>query len=945
MRRYLRLTLVPLSFAAALCGTLNGAPEPKAVNPAAKHWAFAAPKRPPLPAVKNTAWAGTPIDRFILARIEAEGLRPSTQASKTSLLRRVTFDLTGLPPTPDEVTAFLADESPNAYEKVVDRLLASPRFGEHQARYWLDAARFGDTHGLHLDNYREIWPYRDWVIRAFNGNMPFDQFVLKQLAGDLLNESTVDDQVATGFLRCHVTTSEGGSIEEEVYVRNVTDNVDTIGTVFLGLTVGCSRCHDHKFDPLTMKDYYQLFAFFNSIDGSPLDGNAAKHAPVARIGSKEQLAAIESLNRQIDSLQQKISTTSRKISIEEPVGSKEPPKPKRAEIVWVDDALPTNSRAIVDGRVNAAWKFVAKPSPVFSGEKSIQHSSDGLGQVVVEGINPAYKVGTGDTLFAHVYLDPQNLPKEIMLQWHSTGWLHRAYWGDNRIEWGRDGSTERHPMGKLPESGKWVRLEVKATDVGLKPGAAISGFAMTSFGGNLHWDKAGMVTMTPQGDQSFETLSAWLQFLKSTKNAGLPKAIQDIIKLDAAKRSAEQSHAIRDYFVERVYAKTRPIFEPMLRDLKALEQERSRLEQALPTSLVFKERKDPRPAYVLKRGEYDRRAGQVDRATPAFLPPLAGDAPKNRLGLATWLISAENPLLARTTVNRLWQQIFGIGFVKTAEDLGTQGETPSHRELLDWLAVEFRESQWDVKRLLKLIVTSNTYRQSSVVSADRLAKDPANRLLSRGPRFRLDAEMVRDQALFVSGLLIEQVGGPSGKPPQPTGLWEAVGYTSSNTAKFVADSAPEKTHRRSLYTFWKRTSAPPQMTALDAPSREFCVVRRERTNTPLQALLLMNETQFVECSRGLASRAIRSDSESPPNRIRFMFLAAVGREPDAAELAELLAVYRDQRTVFAKNENAARKLAGNSTGKTDTPIPVGDRAAYTMTANLILNLDEVLTKE
>jgi mono/diheme cytochrome c family protein len=674
--------------------------------PYATHWSFIAPTRPEVPKVKNAAWPRDPVDRFILARLESVGLQPSPEANKTTLIRRVTLDLTGLPPTPTEVDAFLADTSPNAYEQVVDRLLRSPRYGEHMARFWLDAARYGDTHGLHLDNYREMWPYRDWVIQAFNANKPYDQFVIEQLAGDLLPGATLDQIVATGFNRCHVTTSEGGSIEEEVYVRNVVDRVETTGTVFMGLTVGCCRCHDHKFDPVSSKEFYQLFAFFNSLDGPALDGNAALPAPTVRVPTKEQTEQVDRTWQRIAALRQRI-----------------------------------------DSEVAEAW-----------------------------------------------------------------------------------------------------------------------------------------------------------------------------------------------------YTKSQAALAPLRKQLVATEKERVRIEKQMPATLVFKERPTPTPSYVLKRGEYDQRREQVGRETPKFLPPLSAKAKRDRLALARWLVSPEHPLTARVEVNRLWQQLFGIGIVKTTEDFGSQGEPPSHPDLLDYLAVQFREEGWDIKKMLKRLMMSATYRQSSRVTKDRLAKDAENRLLSRGPRFRLDAEMLRDQALFVSGLLVEKLGGPSVKPPQPAGLWEAVGYTGSNTKNFVPDHGHEKVHRRGLYTFWKRTAPPPEMNTFDAPSRESCIVRRERTNTPLQALLLMNDPQFVEAARTLAERTLKEAGATPEERLTFLFRVTTARRPDANELSELLAAYRDHLATFRRDEAKAKQLLSVGEMKADTALNPSELAAWTMIANLLLNLDEVINK-
>jgi mono/diheme cytochrome c family protein len=908
------------------------------------HWAWAPPRRPALPKVGDASWPRNPIDSFILARLEKEGLRPSPEADRVTLIRRVTLDLTGLPPTPAEVDAFLADAGPDAYEKVVDRLLRSPRYGEHMARFWLDAARYGDTHGLHLDNYREMWPYREWVIKAFNRNLPYDRFILDQLAGDLLPDATTDDIVASGFNRCHVTTSEGGSIDEEVYVRNVVDRVDTTGTVFLGLTVGCARCHDHKYDPIKAKDYYGLFAFLNSLDEKPLDGNAAAPPPVVRLGTPEHTAALAKLEEKAADLRRRIADEVAKVNYDDTGDAGEAEGPERRDYVWIDDALPAGAKS-TPGGVNGSWDFVCAPEhPVYSGHRSMVRRATGLSQNYFEDAQPGLHVGKGDTLFAYVYLDPARPPKEIMLQWNIGAWRHRAYWGEDRIDWGAANTPERLRLGPLPPPGEWVRLEVGAARVGLTPGTVINGWAFTQFDGTVYWDRAGIVTATPQGRQQFDSLSGWLCAERALGGTGLPKDVQAALKAGAGKRNGAQKKQLRDYFLEHVYAKTRPLFESLERQLGDVDSQREQLEKQLPTTLVSKELTTPRPSYILKRGEYDKRGEEVGRATPGFLPPMPPGAARNRLGLAEWLVSSEQPLTARVAVNRFWEHFFGTGLVKTAEDFGTQGEPPSHPELLDWLAVQFREGGWDVKKTVRRIVTSATYRQSSRVTPDRLAKDPANRLLSRGPRFRLDAETLRDQALFVSGLLVERLGGPSVKPPQPAGLWEAVAYTGSNTAHFTADTGADKVHRRSVYTFWKRTAPPPQMMTLDAPSRESCCVRRERTDTPLQALLLLNEPQYVECSRALAERAMREGRTTPEGRVAYLFRLATARQPDAKELAELVGVYRDNLATFTRDVDAARKLIVVGESKPDATLNPSELAAWTMVANLVLNLDEVLNK-
>ncbi|RUL87359.1 PSD1 and planctomycete cytochrome C domain-containing protein [Tautonia sociabilis] len=907
-----------------------------------EHWAFVTPTRPDPPAVEDESWVRNPIDRFILHRLDREGLRPSPEAEPEALVRRVFLDLIGLPPTPEDVDAYLADDRPDRFEQLVDRLLEDPRFGEHMARFWLDAARYGDTHGLHLDNYREMWPYRDWVINAFNRNLPYDQFIIEQLAGDLLPDPSLDQIIATGFNRAHVTTSEGGSIEEEVYVRNVVERVDATGSVFLGLTIGCARCHDHKFDPITQQDYYSLFAFFNSIDGNPLDGNAKAHPPVVQVPSEAQEAERERLKAELASVTERIAAAVAAVDYDPSRDDDQGEYVRREDFVWVDDALPPGAKPSGEGD----WSFVSGPQhPVFRGELAHVRSADGLSQHDFTEASQGLLVGEGDTLFAHVFLDPLNPPKELMLQWNTGDWKHRAYWGENLIEFGEDGTGERLFRGPLPTTGEWVRLEVPAAELGIAPGTSITGMAFTQHGGTVRWDAAGIRTWTPQPGKTYTTLASWIRDQKILGDTSpAPEEIRKLVAVEPGNRTEQQKARLRDYFVEHAYAPARAVLEPLLAERAAVEKARKELEDSIPTTLVWKEMAEPKPAYILNRGEYDQRGEQVGRAVPAFLPPMPDGAPKDRLGLARWLVDPSHPLTARVAANRFWQQVFGVGLVKTSEDFGAQGEPPSHPKLLDWLAVQFQEDGWDVKQFMRRLVTSSTYRQTSRITPELLAKDPKNRLYARGPRFRLDAETIRDQALYVSGLLFEEVGGPSVKPPQPAGLWEAVGYTSSNTAKFVADTGREKVHRRSLYTFWKRTAPPPQMTTFDAPSREACIMRRERTNTPLQALLLLNDPQYVEAARALAERTMGEAGSTTEERIVRMFRLATARRPEADELAQLTATYEDLIASYRSDVESARQLItiGETTPNPD--LDPAELAAWTVIANTLLNLDEVIVK-
>jgi hypothetical protein len=971
------------------------------------HWSFITPQRPPLPELKqHEAAVRNTIDAFIFARLEKEGLAPSPQADKVTLIRRVTLDLTGLPPTLDEVDAFLADSSPAAYETLVDRLLRSPRYGEHMARYWLDAARYGDTHGLHLDNERSMWPYRDWVVRAFNENQPFDQFTIEQLAGDLLPNPTLDQLVASGFNRCNVTTSEGGSIDEEVRVRYAVDRTETMSTVFLGLTLGCAVCHNHKFDPVSQREFYQLYAFFNSAADAAMDGNALSPPPIKKLVTPEQQARLKEFDDQIASVNKQLADTLASIEYTDPLGTASAAAAEPKEFVWIDDAAPPGAQL----QGNSEWQFVTREGgQVYSGDKATTRKASDLSQHFFTGASPGLKVGEGDRLFAYVYLDPADPPKEIMLQWNDGSWEHRCYWGDDVIPWGGPNSPSRLAMGSLPKAGEWVRLEVEAAKVGLGPGAVINGWAFTQHGGTTFWDKAGIVTRTPQEGQGFASLAAWEAFERTQTKSSVPGNVNEAIKVEADKRTDNQKKLIRDYFVQHVCTLTKPKFDPLRQQIDDLTKKKNEFDATIPVSLVMANMPQERETFVLVRGAYDKPGEKVAAAVPAILPPLPASEPANRLGLARWLTEPTHPLVARVTVNRFWQQYFGAGLVKTAEDFGSQGSWPTHPELLDWLARDFIESGWDVKRIQKLIVMSGTYQQSSKVTRELVARDPENQLLARGPRFRLDAEVLRDSALFVSGLLLERPGGKGVKPYQPQGIWESVGFQGSNTQNYKPDGG-DANYRRTLYTFWKRTAPPPSLMTFDAPSREACVVRRSRTNTPLQALALMNDVQYVEAARKLAERVLtattptrsvsadskltrrasegpsqdsqptrrasegpsqdsqptrrasegpsqdsqptRSASEeasapagSPAERLSLAFRLATARRPSPAETAVLVETYQAHLARYQADRAAAEKLVAIGESPRSASLDVPELAATTLVCNLILNLDEVVTKE
>jgi mono/diheme cytochrome c family protein len=907
------------------------------------HWAYVPPKRPQVPEVKDKAWPRNGVDYFILARLEKEGLRPSPEADKAALLRRVAFDLTGLPPTPEEVDAFLKDDSPDAYEKVVDRLLASPAYGERMAVPWLDLARYADTNGYHIDNARDMWLWREWVINAFNRNLPFDQFTIEQLAGDLLPDATVEQKIASGFNRNVMVNFEGGADPNEYLTKYVEDRIVTTSTVWLGTTMACCECHDHKYDPFTQKEFYQFYAFFNGIPENGLDGQKENPVPSLKVPTAEGKAKQKELEAKRAALRERIQAELAKVVVDE--NAPPPPaKPAEArEVVWVDDALPAG--AVGQGNEGeASWKFVTKPAPVYSGEKSHTRTSKGLSQHLFTGATEPLHVGAGDKLFAYVYLDPKDPPKEVMLQFNQDGsWEHRAFWGGNHIDWGADKSPSRLPMGPLPEAGKWARLEVDAQAVGLAEGARVNGLAFTQFDGTTWWDKAGIVTAAPQ-ETTFATLSTWEQAEKAAKAPKSPKAIQDILKIELPKRTDAQRAELRNYFVRYAFADARAAFDPLNKEEEQLKKAEADLAAATPSTMVMQEMEKPRDTFILVRGDWQRKGEKVTADVPKALPPLPPGVKSDRLGLAKWLVTPEHPLTARVTVNRWWAQLFGTGLVKTGEDFGSQGEWPSHPELLDYLATEFVDQKWDVKKFVKSLVLSATYRQSSKATAEALQKDPENRLLSHGPRFRLPAEMVRDNALAVSGLLNRQLGGPSVKPYQPPGLWEQVAFGGGFSAQSYEQDHGPALYRRGLYVYWKRSLPHPSLATFDAPSREVCTDRRPRTDTPLQALVLLNDPIYVECARVLGQRVLKEGGADVESRLKYAFKLCTAREPSADELTILKRVYDKQLTKYQKDKEAALKLVGVGESQRPAELDVSELAAWTAVGNVLLNLDEVVTK-
>jgi len=899
-----------------------------------KHWAFETLVKSEVP-----QGTGSEVDRFIQAALQKEGLDFSPEADRATLIRRVSFALTGLPPTIAEVEAFQSDQTEGAYGRMVDRNLASPRYGEEMARHWLDAARYGDTHGLHLDNERQMWAYRDWVINAFNRNLGYDEFTVEQLAGDLLPDAQQDQIVATGFNRCNVTTGEGGSIDRELIFRYAVDRASTTAQVWLGLTAGCAVCHDHKYDPITAKDFYSLYAFFNSNADPAMDGNKLLTEPVIKVKPPDYDAKMKAFADNEAGIDKMIQEVAAGLSYQDPAELEPRPAKSVNEQVWFDDAFPPGAQV---GSSGHPLTFVE--SPVQSGKRSLKRGGPGLAQDYYESGAGEFVVPVNPTFFLHVYLDVEDPPEEVMIQFHTAAWSHRALWGDDVIEFGAKGTTERFRAGDLPARGEWVKLEVPGEKMGLKAGDKVKGFAFTVQGGTAYFDRFGVAGVSdPAGDPNL-SLRAWWKSRTGQDTPQAPGPIQAWLKAgpDEA-RTPDERAQIRDYFLKEVCQSTQGNFSGLRADLEKVRKEKTDFDNSVPSTFVYRDLPTPRESFVMIRGEYDKPGEKVKPNTPEVLPPLkkSGEL-ATRLDLAKWIVAPENPLTARVAVNRYWQQVFGVGLVKTSHDFGTQGDLPSHPELLDFLAVRFQEKKWDVKDLMRDLVLTRAFRQQSMATSPRWTDDPENRELARGPRFRLDAEQLRDQALFVGGLLDLKMGGKGVNPYQPPNIWEPVGFGGSNTRSYQQGTGSDL-YRRSIYTFFKRTAPHPLMTNFDAPPREQFCLHRERSNTPLQALQLMNDVQHYEAARGLA-QGMMAASPGTEARIEFAFRSVLSRQAAAEEIEIASKLFQRQLAKYQAAPEEATKAVhfGESTPPENLNLP--ELAAFTLVANLILNMDEAIVR-
>ena len=925
------------------------------------HWAFVPPEQPTLPQVDDIDWPRNPIDHFVLARLQREELTPSEEADRATLLRRATLDLTGLPPSQDEIADFLHDDAPDAFEKAVDRLLGSSRYGERMAVEWLDAARYADTNGYQTDGERTMWRWRDWVIDAYNENMPFDQFTIEQIAGDMLPNATLAQKIATAFNRNHSQTGEGGTVPEEFLVEYAVDRVQTTSTVWLGLTLGCARCHDHKFDPISQKEFYEFFANFNNI---PERGKAFKYVnspPFVTAPTAAQQAELDELDAKLTEAREAFSALENdRVAAQE---SWERSLDGSAQIDWgLRDQLLTHFA--FDGDIAGVHVGKHVPAALEDGTPQFVEGRVGAaasfdGQRFIDGGEPP-NLGYEDKFSLAAWIAP-SASNGVIVSRAGSGDEGERGWGlyleDGKIRLNM--STRVLDDGAAAETKDAVALNgwqhVTATYDGSKtPGGMriyVNGRSkevvpLLDLVGNLgiggHPLRIGASgSDKPRFQGAIDDVRIYGTVLTPEQAAVLAteESITEITQIAPDQRSPAQSDKIRLSFLDQ-YAPER--LRGAWRRVRELQREREELWDSFPTVMVMEEMRPRRQTFRLIRGAYDNPGEPVSPGVPAMLPPLPSGAEANRLALARWLVDPNHPLTARVAVNRFWQMYFGTGLVKTTENFGTQGDYPSHPQLLDWLATSFVESGWDVKALQRTIVTSATYRQASKVSPERHEADPENRQLARGPRLRLPAPMIRDQALVVAGLLVERVGGPSVKPYQPPGLWAEFAFDG---VRDYEQSKGDDLWRRSLYTFWKRTLGPPTLMTFDASTRETCIVRRGRTNTPLQALNLMNDVTYVEAARRLAERMMTEVGSTPEERVSYAYQLATAHRPSPEARAVLVDALAHHADRYAGDRSAALELVSMGESPRNETLDVAELASYTMVASLILNLDGTISKE
>ena len=881
----------------------EGATWPQQTAEKKTHWAYVKPARPVLPKVKDASWPVNAIDHFVLARLEAEGLRPTPAANSAVLLRRVSLDLIGLPPTLEEVDKFLNDASARAYENAVDRLLDSVHYGERWARPWLDLARYADTQGFEKDNRRTMWPYRDWVIKALNQNMPFDRFTIEQIAGDMLPNAAQDQKVATGFHRNTMTNTEGGTDNEEFRHEAIIDRINTTMSVWMGTTFSCAQCHNHKYDPFTARDYYNFYAFLNHTADADYDDEK----PTIKVFQPSDESKLAELRDKVKAAEKKLKDAAGKDEI------------ARAQAAWESKA----AVALTNWQVLDPVSWSSKGGATFTKTESKS--------LLAGGTN------AGNDVYI---ITAKNEPGRIQ------GFrLEVLETGDEKVLGRASNGSFVLSKVEVEADGQPVRLKAAAADYSQESYPATNllagtgnGWAIGAFDKKLRVRRS--VYFEPEESLETETVKFTLRHDSKFPDANIARfrlyATQSDDPLFAAQLPAEvrtlllaqsrDSQKLREHYLSIAPALSAP--RDAVAKAKAAEK---KFYDALPITSVMEELKQPRETFFRPRGAYLSKGDKVQPGTPGVLHAFSSAYPSNRLGLARWLVDKDNPLTARVIVNRFWEQYFGRGIMEIVEDFGTQSEPPSHPELLDWLATEFMASGWNMKAMHKLIVMSAAYRQSSKAPPGLHERDPYNRLYARGPRVRLEAEMIRDQALAVSGLLSRKIGGPSVFPPQPENLWQVV-YSGDkwNTSK------GEDKYRRGLYTFWRRTIPHPAMTTFDAPSREFCVLRRSRSNTPLQALTILNDAAYVEAAQALARRVAGQSCVSESAALAFRL--CLSRKPTEAELGRIVQLYETELAHYRTDKEAAKKMAGVKEGD------IAELAAWTVVGNVLLNLDEMITK-
>ena len=963
------------------------------------HWAWTAPVRPTLPRIQQKRWANNAIDYFVKEQLDQQRMRPAVMAGKRTLIRRVSLDIRGLPPSLEEIKQFLEDNAVNAYELMVDRMLSSKHYGERMAQDWLDLSRYGDTNGYHADSHRDMWLYRNYVIDAFNNNKPYDAFIIENVAGDLLPNATQESKIASGFNRNVTFNEEGGADPDEFYVAYAVDRTNTTGQVFLGLTVGCAQCHDHKYDPISQKEYYQLYAFFNSVQDEVGAGGASGYhnkplPPLLSVETDDYRTQLQNLNKQSADVNQKVEQLTEKLKADQPLVEK-------SFALWVKDfqqggaSVDSFSDDLQlwlsaddmngDGIVDSQQEF-SPASEVSVWRDRSQHGRHakvtGKPMFVADALNgnPAVHLnGTTD------YLRTENGGENL----HDDYTIVSVISYDNLIAnqmaimWGAESKGKRRSMWKVADSQKLSFNGYAADVVGSKPielkkphigvitqqEKRIRIYMNGEAGGegtpgivSIHDLTSNPITIGANnaGNEktygNFAEVMIFNRVLTETELTRITRYLSGKYGIESAKTAypddlvaisrkqrgewtKQEADKVFAFYRDNEYLVSNPEVRKLKAELSSLKGKIEAMKNALPTTMVMVQKTEPNPAFVLMRGDFQDPGEQVQPDVPSIFPPLPEKQPRNRLGLAHWLTDPAHPLVARVVVNRLWKQLFGTGIVKTLGDLGTQGERPSHPQLLDWLAVEFIESGWNVKHVQKLMLMSATYQQDSKFNGIYDEVDPDNRLLSRASRFRLSAEEIRDNALAISGLLTEKIGGPSVRPYQPGD------YYSDKIGRGWDQSQGDDLYRRGVYTYWRRTTVYPAFQIFDAPSREFCTVNRPRTNTPLQALVLLNDPTYVEAARVFAQRILSNGGDSVETKIDYAFQRAVARKPEHAESEVLQRLFQQQFEIFSQNSDAAMKIVSVGESPVPSDFDQTEHAAWTAIASIILNLDETVTRE